>query len=138
MDRVYRERTFSPGTFLRTQQWLSGAMLVIVSSTRIQSQQVQGALSVTGGSATAVLGMTSRTMNGLLFGSNVRVSGADGETLIAGLREEHGTIDSIGTVDRSASLTVLNGRITLGGSFGVHSELGAHSGFGSGALSIAV
>jgi hypothetical protein len=80
----------------------------------------------------------SRTTRGVLFGANARFSGAAGETLIAGVREEHATVDTMPTIDRSASISVLNGRVTIGGSFGVRSEPSARTTFGSGALSIAV
>ena len=81
---------------------------------------------------------TSRTMRGALFGANFRIPGSDGQGMIAGVREEHATIDTVPTVDRSASLTVMNGRFTIAGTAGVRHEPGANTTFGSGALSVAV
>ena len=80
----------------------------------------------------------SRTMRGALFGANVRVPASDDESLIAGLREEHAMIDTVPTVDRSASLTLLKGRFMLAGTAGVRSEPGTRTTFGNGTLSIAV
>jgi hypothetical protein len=81
---------------------------------------------------------SSRSMRGLLFGANVRVPGSGGESVVAGVREEHATIDTTPTIDRSASLTVMSGRVTLGGSLGLRSERGTQTTFGNGAFSIAV
>lgn len=81
---------------------------------------------------------SSRSMRGVAFGANVHVRGSNGESAIVGLREEHATIDTVPTVDRSASLTVLNGRITLAGTIGLRTEPGIRSTFGSGAMAIAV
>ncbi len=80
----------------------------------------------------------SRSLRGALFGANVRIRAADGVSLIAGVREEHATIDTVPTVDRSASLNFVNGRLTLGGTLGVRSEPGANTSFGSAVLSVAV
>ena len=80
----------------------------------------------------------SRTMRGALFGANVRIPGPIGKTIIAGVREEHATVDTLPTVDRSASLAVMAGRFTIAGTAGVRDELGTNTTFGSGALSIAV
>ena len=81
---------------------------------------------------------TSRTMRGALLGANFRIPGSGGQTMIAGVREEHATIDTVPTVDRSASLTVMSGRFTIAGTAGVRHEPGTNFTFGSGALSIAV
>lgn len=81
---------------------------------------------------------SSRTMHGAVFGANARIPvGADRTTLI-GVREEHATIDTVPTVDRSASLVVTSGRLTIVGSAGVRREPGASTTFGSGALAFAV
>ncbi|MDB4877601.1 MAG: glycoside hydrolase family 13 domain protein [Gemmatimonadetes bacterium] len=80
----------------------------------------------------------ARSARGAVFGGNLRLLGADGETAIVGVREEHATVDTIPTVDRSLSLSVANGSVTVGGSAGVRAEPGSHSAFGSGALAVAV
>jgi hypothetical protein len=80
----------------------------------------------------------SRSMYGAVFGANVRIPGSGGENAIVGVREEHSTIDTVPTVDRSASLTVMSGRLTLGGTLGLRTEPGMQTTFGNGALSIAV
>ncbi len=81
---------------------------------------------------------SSRTAGGLSFGGSARITGSDGTTLVAGVREEHTRVDTLGLVDRGVSLSAMNGRLTLGGSFGIRSENGARGGFGNGSLSIAV
>ena len=84
------------------------------------------------------LASTSRSSDGAILGARGRLVGADGETIIVGVREERATIDTVPTVDRSASLSVLKGIVTLGGSIGVRTEPGTTRTFGSAALSVAV
>jgi hypothetical protein len=81
---------------------------------------------------------TSRAMRGALFGADVRIPGSGGQSIVAGVREEHATIDTVPTVDRSASLMLMDGRFTISGAAGVRTEPGAHTTLGSGTLSIAV
>lgn len=81
---------------------------------------------------------SSRSTRGVLFGANVRINASDGETMVAGVREEHATIDTVPTIDRSASVSVLSGRLTIGGTLGLRSEPANHTTFGNGLFSVAV
>jgi hypothetical protein len=80
----------------------------------------------------------SRSARGAVFGGTVRIPGSNGESMIAGVREEHSRVDSLSLVDRSATLTAANGRVSIGGSIGVRSEPGSRSTFGNGVLTVAV
>jgi hypothetical protein len=116
-----------------------GAHLALASTSIAQDTQTPGGGLFGGNPITSRATVTdSRTMRGALFGANVRLPASDGESLIAGLREEHATIDTVPTVDRSASLTLLKGRFTLAGTAGLRSEPGTRTTFGNGMLSIAV
>jgi Glycogen recognition site of AMP-activated protein kinase len=111
--------------------------LASASTTQQQTQTPAGLLG--GNASTSRSSITaSRTVRGALFGANVRIPGSDGETVIAGVREEHATIDTVPTVDRSASLAVMNGRFTIAGTAGVRNEPGTSTTFASGVLSFAV
>ena len=80
----------------------------------------------------------SRTARGIVFGASARTVTADGETVAAGLREEHARIDTIPTIDRSLSLALSQGRVTLSGVLGVRAEPDVRTAFGSAGLSIAM
>lgn len=80
----------------------------------------------------------SRTMRGALFGANVRIPAGDGVSFVAGVREEHATIDTVATVDRSASLNLVEGMVAIGGTLGMRREPVGNTTFGSAALSLAV
>lgn len=80
---------------------------------------------------------TSRSSRALLYGVGARFTNA-GESIRVDVREERGTIDTMPTIDRIASLTVAGGRLTLGGNIGLRSERAQQSTFGNGSLSIAV
>jgi Glycogen recognition site of AMP-activated protein kinase len=115
-----------------------GARGGLASTSLTQQTQTPGGL-FGGGPVTSRSSVTaSRAMRGALFGANVRMPASGGATMIAGVREAHATFDTVSTVDRSASLTVMNGRFTIAGTAGVRNEPGTNTACGSGALSIAV
>jgi hypothetical protein len=81
---------------------------------------------------------TSRSARGLVYGANARRSRSANETMRISAREERGTVDTIPTIDRSASISGERGRVTIGGTVGRRAERAQRSTFGSGTLSIAV
>lgn len=80
----------------------------------------------------------SRASKGIVAGANLKLTDDDGTALIVGLRQSSGTVDTTYTTDRTASVSASNGRVTLGGAFGVRAEPGASTTFGSGTLTVAV
>jgi hypothetical protein len=79
-----------------------------------------------------------RGSRGGVFGGALKLLGAAGETAIVGVRETHATVDTTPTVDRSVSLSVLNGSVTVEGSAGVRVEPGMRAAFGGGAVSVPI
>jgi hypothetical protein len=80
----------------------------------------------------------SRDARALVYGVTTRFTSSATETLRIGAREERGVIDTVPTIDRSATLSVERGRVTVGGTIGLRSERAVRSTFGSGSLAIAV
>jgi hypothetical protein len=80
----------------------------------------------------------SRTGRALVYGISTRFANRANETMRIGAREERGTVDTVPTIDRTASVTVDRGRITVGGNIGLRSERAQRSTFGTGSLAIAV
>lgn len=80
----------------------------------------------------------SRTSHGVVAGANLHLSVPSGESIVVGLRQQHGMVDTISTRDRSASASLSAGRFTLNGTMGVRTEPGVSTRFGSGALSLAI
>ena len=81
---------------------------------------------------------TSRSSRAFVYGVNGRITNNASETMRIGAREERGTVDTIPTIDRSVSLSVERGRMTIGGNVGVRSERALRGTFGSGSMSVAV
>lgn len=75
---------------------------------------------------------------GVLGGATAQYVASDGESMALGYREEHSTVATIRTVDRSASLSLAQGTVTLGGTLGVRREPSQSTAFGSANLSIAL
>jgi hypothetical protein len=109
---------------------------IALASTSVVQQDVAGLFGP--GLTTAADSSATRTARGFLVGGSARIVTNDGETLTAGLREEHATIDTVPTVDRSVSLQIAQGRATLGLTLGVRAEPETHATFGNGVLVVDV
>ena len=90
------------------------------------------------GAAGTVHASASRSVTAPFYGATARLAGDAGETMLIGYREERSTVSAVPAVDRTASLSVYNAALSLGGAFGVRDERGTQTRFGSGTLSIAM
>lgn len=88
--------------------------------------------------ATPVTTAISRSGRTYVVGGNARITTIVGASLVGGVRQEQGTIDTIATVDRSASVSFSRGPISIDGTLGVRTEPALRSTFGSASMSVAV
>jgi hypothetical protein len=79
----------------------------------------------------------TRGARALVYGANARFAGT-GETVVLGVREERGRVDTVATVDRSASASLFLDRVTLGANLGVRREPQSTATFGTGSVSVAM
>lgn len=79
----------------------------------------------------------TRASRALVYGANARFAGT-GEIMVLGVREERGRVDTVATVDRSASASLFLDRVTLGANLGVRREPQSTAAFGAGSVSVAM
>jgi hypothetical protein len=80
----------------------------------------------------------SRSSHGVVFGGNARFADVNGQSFVLGVRQQQTAVDTISSLDRTASVSTSSGRLIVGGTFGVRSERGVNATFGSGALTVAI
>jgi hypothetical protein len=80
----------------------------------------------------------TRTARAVVYGASAQLAGDDNRSTVFGIREERGTTDTVPTVDRAASVSISDGRVTVGGTIGRRSEPTTSATFGNGSLSIAM
>src|SRR5262245_14873654 len=79
----------------------------------------------------------SRGSRALVYGANARIA-TGGQVVVLGVREERGRVDTVATVDRSASALVFFDRVTLSANLGARREPQSTATFGSGSFSLAM
>ena len=80
----------------------------------------------------------TRIARAVVYGANARLTGNGAGVVFVGVREERGKMDTMPTVDRSASMTMLLRRVSVSGNIGTRHERQARSTFGSGEMSLAM